>query len=391
MKKIDTSHLKTTKYYDEYIRYYGMAKTQQEECNLGLRKHIDCSIEDDLMKHVELYDVVNRRYAGFSQACHDIFYGWTEDHPYYHKMEAGIFSHHRDKMARDWTGKNKVLDVADYLYLFLLHRVTGSGIHYAYNPSGYYNTILFDLHQADTIEHMTEIIKGYQKPFYVSVGYQFPQFPKPTGTSYKRGGDYYLCEFAPKLCRELAVWLQNGGKKDMRQIGDWMFDWNKRHGLKMYRFQYAAFIADVADWYPEFVNLSSLFYYGTNAKECLSYLAEKPTGRVKGEEFLDSLMRKIYEDTGANPYDAEDVACDFIRWVENYIKPGADYSHIDMDKIWNSSTIRNHPYGRQKAMLELGLVKTFNDHSTHPSDDKIIKLVGLTEAGYKDMVSDCLF
>ena len=378
--------IKPTKYYEEFIRYYYMAKTQQEECNLGIISHKESSVEDDLMKHVELFDVVQRAYAGFSQACHDIFYGWTPEHPYWHKMDAGIFSKHRDKMARDWTGKNRVLGVAEYLYLFLLHRVTGSGIHYGYNPSGYYNSILFDLHPADTIEQMTEIIKDYSKPFYVSVGYQFPQFPKPIGTDYKRGGDYYLCEFAPKLSRELSDWLQKGGKKNMREIGDWMFDWNRRHGLKLYKFQYAAFIADIADWYPEFVNLESLFYYGTNARECLSYLAEKPQGRVKGDDFLDALMMKIYEDTGSFPYNAEDVGCDFIRWIENYIRPGADYDHLDMDTIWNSSIILDHPYGRQRAMLDLGLVKTFNDHSNHPSDDKIIKDANITEEQYKQMI-----
>ena len=49
--------IKTTPYYDEFLRYYQMAKTQQEECNLGIIKHADSSVPDDLMKHVELYDV----------------------------------------------------------------------------------------------------------------------------------------------------------------------------------------------------------------------------------------------------------------------------------------------------------------------------------------------
>ena len=59
---MDTSKvkwIKPTKYYDEFLRYFQMAKTQQEECNLGRIKHADSSVNDDLMKHVELYDVVN--------------------------------------------------------------------------------------------------------------------------------------------------------------------------------------------------------------------------------------------------------------------------------------------------------------------------------------------
>ena len=47
--------------------------------------------------------------------------------------------------------------------------------------------------------------------------------------AYKRGGDYYLCELAPKLARDLAKFLENGNKKDLREIGMWMFKWNKKN------------------------------------------------------------------------------------------------------------------------------------------------------------------
>jgi hypothetical protein len=100
-----------------------------------------------------------------------------------------------------------------------------------------------------------------------------------------------------------------------------MLNWNIEHGLRQYHFQYAAVVADVADWYPQFVNKESMFYYGTNAKECISYLA-KPTERIKKDDFLDEVMTMIYNDTKSYPYNAEDICCDYIRWVENYIKPG---------------------------------------------------------------------
>jgi hypothetical protein len=164
-----------------------------------------------------------------------------------------------------------------------------------------------------------------------------------------------------------------------------MFAWNKDNGLRAYKFQYAAFIADIADWFPDFVNRESVFYYGTNAKECISYLAKKS---IKMDEisFLDSVMQKVYEDTGGLPYNMEDVACDFIRWIENYVKPGSDYDHLDFDHVWNSSTIKDHPYGRQKAMLDLNLIPSFNGIKDHPSDDKIIKAVNLTVDQYKEQV-----
>ena len=44
-------------------------------------------MNDDLLENVELYDVVERKYAGFSQIVNDVFYGWTPEHPYWDKME----------------------------------------------------------------------------------------------------------------------------------------------------------------------------------------------------------------------------------------------------------------------------------------------------------------
>jgi len=383
--------IETTKYYDEYIRYFNLALDQQNKCNVsdsapyGMLSHAESDMNDELLHHVELYDVVERKYAGFSQIVNDCFYGWTEEHPYWKKMEAGKITRQREVVAKDWTGKHKDFKLAEWLYIFILHRVCGSAINYSTKPSGYHNTLLFNLHKAKTIEGMVEIVNKHPKPFYTSVGYQFPSFPKPpAGSSYKRGGDYYLSEYAPRLARELAEFLEKGGKRDLREIGSFMLEWNVANGLRQYHFQYAAVVADIADWYPQYVNKESPFYYGTNAVECISYLA-KPTKKMKPIEFLDKVMEKIYDDVKSYPYNAEDVCCDFIRWVENYVRPGADYDHLDYDNVWSSCKIKDHPFGRQKAMLDLGLVKSFNGMKAHPSDDAIIKQAGLTVEQYKEL------
>ena len=397
----------TTRYYDEFLRYFALASKQQDLSNTGSVPHAQTNLGDDLMHHVELYDVVERKLAGFSQIVNDVFYGWSSDHPYWEKMQAGNITPQRLDVAKNWDGKLNVFGLEEWLYVFILHRVCGSAINYATKPSGYHNTILFDLWQSDTIEQMVEQVNSRQTPFYTSVGYQFPAFPKPpvpevnedafVGMSnfavaqktYKRGGDYYLSEFAPRLARDLATFLRAGGKKNLREIGDFMFKWNQDNGLRVYRFQYAAVIADIADWYPEFVNRESMFYYGTNAVECIGYLADPVNGGgKKSEEFLDSVMNKIYEDTGSLPYNAEDVACDFIRWVENYVRPGADYAHLDYDNLWSSCTITDHPFGRQKHMLELGLIDTFQGMTAHPSDDKVLREANVTVEDYKKMVAD---
>ena len=377
--------MQMTEYYDEYLRYFNLAKDQQEKCNLGIIPYLESNMGDDLLEHVELYDVVERKYAGFSQVINDVFYGWTEAHPYWHKMSDGIHSRQREIIAKDWTGKHSDFKLPEWLYVFILHRVCGSGINYSVKPSGYYNTILFNLHNSKTIEDMVQIMKHYPVSFYTSVGYQFPQFPKPVG-DYKKGGDYYLGEFAPRLARDLAEFLEKNGKYDLREIGDFMLNWNTKNGLKQYHFQYAAIIADIADWYPQYVNKESPFYYGSNAKECISYLAIN-SDKKKQIDFLDSVMARIYEDTNSYPYNAEDVCCDFIRWVENYVKPGSSYDHLDRDAIWSSCKIKDHPFGRQKAMLDLGLVDSFNNINHHPSDSFVLDLHGMSVVEYKKRVS----
>ena len=379
--------MQLTEYYEEFKRYYDLASIQQINCNLGIREHSDVDIRDNLMQNVQLYDVVERKYAGFSQIINDIFYNTSDKHPYIRKIKANMASDERKFAISQWSGKK--LSLETWLYIFLVHRITGSAINYAKIPSGYHNTILFNLNTCENIKDIKQKIKNYDKPFYTSVGYQFPQFPKkPINSSYKRSGDYYLCEYADILIYDLCDFITKK-RRDFREIGEFMFNWNKSHGFNAFRFQYAAFLADIADWFPEYINRSSLFYYGTNAVECISYLAEKPKN-VKKADHLDNIMIKIYEDLNSLPYNAEDVCCDFIRWVENYIKPGIHYDHLDRDAIWSSCKIKNHPMGRQKKMLELGLLDSFNNLNYHPSDNKILENNNLSVEDYKKLINSNL-
>jgi len=381
--------LNTTVYYDEFLRYYQLAKTQQFECNIGDIPHIESSVDDDLMKHVPLYDVVERKYAGFSNILNDAFYGFDEAHPHAKSIKSSNVTNNRSFMLNNFTQREE-FGLVEWLYLCILHRVTGSGIDYSQKESGYHNSLILHLCGAKSVGEMVEIVNTHRHPFYTSVGYQYPAFPKPDKNKYKRGGDYYLTEYAPRLAMDLAIFLEknkeNGKKLNFREIGSFMLDWNVDNKLRRYFFQYAAVVADIGDLFPEFVNLDSHFYYGTNAVECISYLAKKPKS-VKRDVFLDMVMDKIYTDTGAFPYNAEDVCCDFIRWVENYVKPGVDYNGFNYDKIWSSCNIKNHPFGRQENMLTLGLVETFNGMKNHPSDDTVIKTANISVEEYKTKCS----
>jgi hypothetical protein len=366
--------LNMTKYYDEFLRYHEMAKWQNENCNLGLTPYSETPWDDDLIKNVYLYDVVERKYAGFTQLLLDMWYN-ADNHPYKNKMDS------KRKAIID-SFDTSFWSLEEWLFVFFVHRLTGSGINYSLSTSGYHNSILLHFNECDDVSDMVEIIKNHEGPKFTSAGYQIAHFPKPKG-KYVRGGDWFMCEILPTLVNWFAEYLQKG-KKDFRTLMKWLSKFNSGNGFRVFRFQYAATLADIADFFPDLVNRQSPFFYGTNAIECLKYLAENNGGYAK-TDFLDKLMDKICSDTDMVPYNAEDVACDFIRWVENYINPKSDYSHLCLDSVWSSHRIIDHPYGRQKKMLELGLVSTFNG-KPHPSDDKILRESGITARQYRNMI-----
>lgn len=368
--------IQTTRYYEEFLRYSKMAAKQQAESNLGSKPHAKSSVRDDLMKHVKLYDVVERKYAGFTQLLLDIVYANTRQHPYY-----GNLHEIRAPITKNFSGWWKSITLPTQLYVFLVHRITGSAINYAKSPSGYHNTVLPEFYRGTTIKQLSKIMNEFPTPKYTSVGYQFPAFPKPI-KGYERGGDYFMTEMMPDLAQKLAKFLTKGPRKDLREVGEFMFQWNIDRGLRRYAFQYAAFISDLADFFPAFVNRESHFYYGSNAAECISYMAT--SDKLRGLNLLDAVMERAMADTGHVPYNLEDQMCDCIRWIENYIRPGADYDHLCRDSIWSSSKIVDHPFGRQKAMLDLKLVRSFNDINVHPSDDYILKKKNMTVEQYNE-------
>lgn len=368
----------TTKYYDEFLRYFKMAKWQQDSCNLGSIPYIKTPFDDDLIKHVHIYDVVERKYAGFTQLLLDIVYGYSLSHPYYHKMD-----NKRKKLCKSYIHTSH-WKLREWLFVFMVHRLTGSGIHYGKENSGYYNSPLLHFTQCKNIKDMIKAFKGIKGPKYTSKGYQIAAFPKPQ-KPYDKGGDYYICEFVPDLIDQFIKFLdKQKSKPSFRKCLSFLQKYNDSIGCRKFNFQFSAFLADLADFFPEKIDVTSPFMYGKNALECLELLAytEEPMPKQK---FYDAVAERICKDTGMLPYNAEDVMCDSIRWIENYIDSSSHYKHLDLDKIFSSHSLVTHPRGRQKPMLALGLIDTFNG-KPHPHDYKVINSVGLTPRAYRTEV-----
>ena len=337
--------IETTHYYPDFLNYYNKAKILQNECNLGGEIYIG-KVDDDLMELVTIYDTVERRYAGFSNMLQDIWLG--SSNPKFFKQPTWM-----KERTLTYDRLHDKLTMYEWLYLFYVHRVTGSGASFE-EDHGYRNTIIPHLVYMDTVQEMAGYTGRYERPMFTSIGNQIPPFPKPQD-GYPTGGKYYLAEIAPDLIRSVMNYIEttihmSGKKMPIREVVDYMCAYHKARGIRAFHFVFTAFAADLADYFPEFVDPKSHMYYGKNAQESMDLMAIKPP-RMNRMDFFDAVMERTMADTGGDPRDLEDVFCDYIRYIENYIPDNREqtYAHLDRSKVWNSSMVWDHPKGRQKS------------------------------------------
>lgn len=307
--------MQKTNYFEDFIEYYDKAETLQKK-NLGLLS-ADTTVGDPLMDNIKIYDTVNRRYAGFSNMLQDLWYG--SEAPKGTKPEY-------DHLHLVWNQRN-------WLYVFLVHRITGSGASFQHDH-GYRNSILPKLAKCYTNEEMSQVILAEDKPIFTSIGNQIPPFNKPK-SPYQNGGKMYLCEVADKVAYDFLVWLLSSTSSAISiQTGvDKICQIQKDLGWKQFHFVLTAWVMDLADYYPDYVDPTSHCYYGKNAKETLDMLW-KESGQY------DQKMEQLCSILNARPYDLEDVLCDYIRYVENYIPKG--YEHLSIEQVTNKSLIKKH-------------------------------------------------
>ena len=342
------SKLKFNLYFEDFLQYYDKAKLVQNKCNLGGASYVG-SCGDDLIERVTIYDTVERKHAGFQNMLQDLWYGSSA--PKYYKW--GKDHRKRNDFYNDL---HERFGKKEWLYLFLTHRITGSGASFE-EDHGYRNNILHMLVRPNIhhFGHMQTFIRFHEGTMYTSIGNQIPAFPKPT-MGYKTGGKVYFGQFSIRLVDDTWKFIDkinnSGRKANIREIVDFMCEWNRENGMKRFHFQYTAVAADLADYYPDLVDETSHMYYGKNAKEAMDLFAEKLV-RVSKDQYYDLVMEEAQNKTGGHPKDLEDVMCDYIRYVENYIPDNKQktYEHLDRKKIWNNSLITDHPKGRQKWML----------------------------------------
>lgn len=298
--------------------YYPRAKWLQNNVNWGpleyRGKEANEKINDDLMQYIDIYDCYQRQAAGFSNVLQDLKFGSKTPKWRWQNDSRRKISARNDSIK--W-------DLVTWLYVFMCHRITGSGASFE-NDHGYRNNIIQCWGILRDIKDMAEDLvdkKSRGVSMFTSIGNQ-PPAPKK-GVS---NVDFMVKEL-PLLINRFCDWLIKT-KREHKEIVDFFNAYNATAGHRKFNFVYAAFSMDCSDYYPEYTDEHSHTYLGNNALRCMKRLSEG----WDADKFMDLLRDR----TGGRPKDLEDVMCDFVRFGQNYVPRGnGTFDHIP-------STIKNN-------------------------------------------------
>lgn len=327
-----------TEFFQDFLDYYIKAKHLQEK-NLGTS--VINNVNDPLMDNVTIYDTVNRRFAGFSKALEDI-----------HGVRV------RKELSR-YADFSKKLTSHQFHFIHLFHRFTGSGASFqptilpdgTRNPNehGYYNNHvgkLANIISNHDIPMAKEYIVTLKEPMVTSVGNQPPSLKNGDPSKYRLAQQYYFDNFADAFVNDYLTFLINNEYKNNKPTGikeavDFCCGWHKSKNFKQWHFVMTAFVMDTAEYYPELVDPNSHCYYGANCIRSFDLIFTKEKGDPKGKaDFYEQCMTELCKAVNGKPYDVEDVCCDYIRYVKEYIPKG--YTHLTEEQRINNSTLKQN-------------------------------------------------
>lgn len=375
-------------FFEDYMRYMRNA-WMLEQKKKGVAEYMDVVTGDYLMDNVPIYDVTDRQYAGINDVIQDL---WYNDDP---------IDNPKAQLRKDWRaqpvdrapkisyfeqlksykGLHDRWDRMTWLYVWLVHRITGSAASYV-DDHGYRNTIIPELAQFDTVNEMADFIYSYDRGFYTSAGCQIPGFPKLDNQAIlneghqhnynslasKAQGKLFLCTCGPRLVKEIdhqfdlidqglrqkfghkTVYNSDGSVK-MEGLMDFVCEYNQKRKFNQFAFQYALFAADVSDYLPQYVSPVSHVHYGTNSVKALKVLTEG--GRAKD---FDDTARKIKlaflerYNIKLKYKGIENSLCDYTKYLKeqvpdfNVLAPGVDKSLLVRD-----TSIVSRELGQEKG------------------------------------------
>lgn len=343
-----------TEFYNDFLIYYDKAHALQKE-NLKIEH---ACFDDPIMYNVTIYDIVNRRYAGFSKALEDL----------HGQRCTGIIRYQSfyDK-----------LDSLQFHLLHLFHRFTGSGASFqptqlpdgSLNPKehGYCNNhtgVLAEIMDVSNVATAIQYIAKCKHPMVTSTGNQPPSLKNIEPDKYRLAMQYYFDNFAVEFVTDYLTWVKQGDydPHEIKAAVDFSCGWHKIRGFKQWHFVLTAFVMDTAEYYPRLVDPKSHCYYGSNCEKAfkLMFQKEPSDGKIKKADWNELCMTELVKARPTSlPYDMEDVCCDVIRYWTEYIPKG--YSHLTKEQMVNNSTLKvNGGYKEEaKKRIEEVLGKTY--------------------------------
>ena len=292
-----------------FLEYYKKAKMMQEHKFEGA-SYTKEDIDDDLIWNVPIYDVVNRKYAAFSSLLEALVH--KEKDP-----KGNGINFIKNNISKD--------HFIDLCYLF---RLCGSGINYKpktdnepWGTHGFGNFWIVELLRND-ISNVPEWKYFMPDDKFCDVkGYLLPMI--------KGGLRNFIQNEYIYLVYHIKNFIKTNNKVGIKQVVDEGNKYLLSKGFKRQNFVLTAFAMDLAEYFPEYVDRDSDVYVGSNAKKCLKLILPNMK--------QDDALRYLCEITGnySKPYDMEDVACDFIRYINNF-------QSVDHIKMNNNITYTNN-------------------------------------------------
>lgn len=324
-----------TEFFNDFVDYYRKAKILQDGNCVNVKNRVN----DPIMDNVTIYDTVNRRHAGFSKILEDIH---------------GVRIRKDLQRLQDCT---QMFSSKEFHFFHLLHRFSGSGASFqptflqdgSRNPKehGYHNSLipkLIPVMAMDSIEGVRDAIVRNTDPMVTSVGNQPPSLKNADPSKYRLAQQYYFDQVADSFVTDYLTFLMNNEYKTNKPTGikeavDFSCAWHKERGFKQWHFVMTAFVMDTAEYYPELVDPTSHCYYGANCVRSFDLIFQKEKGDPKSKaDFQELCMTELCKAVNGNPYDVEDVCCDYIRYCKEYIPKG--YDHLTQEQRVNNSILK---------------------------------------------------
>lgn len=294
-------------------------------------------VNDDLIWNVPIYDMGNRKYAAFCS--------FTE----------AVWKKEKDVKGNGIFFKDVDIDFeSDWFLLFYLFRLCGSGINYKPKTSdsflgthGFGNFWVIECLRKHSYYpyQWFQYLERLDKPFTDNKGYILPQFSYPN----QKGGHLkrFIVENSIDLISAIYVFCLKE-KREIYQVTDFGNEYLRKKGFKRQNFVLTAFAADLAEYFPNYVDPNSQVYAGTAATKCIKTIFPKKKGIKRSEfDYINDVLRFQSKRYNLTPISCEDSRnCDVVRYFKEY--QSKDHIKKNNGKVMKNNSVLKSIWGKSK-------------------------------------------